>query len=170
MRTVLAIASLTAVLAGLPVVGTPAAEAAAAVPAVNASFLTQAGELAKQVLGQATSGLDVAKSAAALPFAGSAAKAKVTAAEAQVGSAKELQSELATLSGGGKPAADSILGHLSSGTGPSLEDRFKGLPLAGTLQTVLGNKDVVSALISAAPLDNVPGFATAKQALAAFGK
>ena len=112
----------------------------------------------------------MAKSAAGLPFAGEAAKAKVTAAESQVGSAKELQSELATLSGGGKPAADSILGHLASGTGPTLADRFKGLPLAGTLQSVLGNKDVVSALIAAAPLDNVPGFATAKQALAAFGK
>lgn len=170
MRTVLAIASLTAVLAGLPVVGASAAEAAAAVPAVNAGFLTKAGDLAKQLLGQATSGLDVAKTAAALPFAGAATKAKVATAETQVSSAKQLQGELATLSNGGKPAADGILASLSSGTGPSLADRFQGLPLASTLQSVLGNQEIVSALIAAAPLDGVPGYATAKQALAAFGQ
>ena len=169
MRNVIVIASLTAAFAGLPLVGVSAVEApVVAVPAVNVPFLKNLGGLSEQLLGQATTSLGVAKQAAALPFAGDAAKAKVTEAQSQVDSATTLKSEVTSLGQGQKPAANGILGSLSSGTGPSLADRFKGLPLAGTLQTVLANKEMVSALVTMAPLDKVPGYAAAAQALSAF--
>lgn len=169
MRNVLIIASLTAAFAGLPLVGVSAVEApTVAVPAVNVPFLKNLGGLSEQLLGQATSALGVAKQASALPFSGDAAKAKVTAAQGQVDAATTLKSEVAGLSQGNTPAPTGILGSLSSGTGPSLTDRFKGLPLAGTLQTVLGNKEMVSALVTMAPLDKVPGYAAASQALSTF--
>ena len=169
---------LAAALALAPTLSTVAADAAtaaaAAVPAVNATYLAQATTLVDKLEGQAQSSLDIAKQATALPFAGDAAKAKVKSAEAQISTAKELKSELTGLSQGQKPAADSILGKLAAGatggtsTGPSLADRFKGLPLASTIQTVLGNPDITGALVGMLPLDKVPGFATAKEALAAF--
>ncbi len=169
MRTILTVASLSAVVAGIPV-ASHAAEAASALvqPAVNASFLTSSTALVNSLLGQAGSALDVAKTAAAVPFAGEAAKAKVVAAQSQVSAATELKTELTGLSKGQAPAATGILGSLAGGSGPSLADRFKGLPLASTAQAVLGNQELVKSLVSALPLDQVPGYATASQALAAF--
>ena len=162
--------SLLAILAFAPAFEATAAEPAssAAVPAVNASFLQQAGVLAGRLLGQANTAHDVAKSAAALPFAGDAAKAKVAKSHEQASAAAQLKGELASLASGNAPAGDGILAQLGSGTGPSLADRFSGLPLASTLQTVLGNRELISALLAAAPLDQVPGYAVAKQALAGF--
>lgn len=173
MRNLMAIASLTVALAGLPLAGAfavdaPTVPAVVAVPAVDVPFLKNLGGLSEQLLGQANNGLSVAKQASALPFAGAVAKTKVAAAQAQVDSATTLKAEVNGLSQGHTPAATGILGSLASGTGPSLTDRFKGLPLAGTLQTVLENKEMVSALVTLAPLDKVPGYAAASQALAAF--
>ena len=169
MRTILTVASLTAVLAGIPVTS-PAAEAASALvqPAVNTSFLTSSTALVGSLLGQAGTALDLAKQAASVPFAGEAAKGKVVAAQAQVDAATTLKGELAGLNKGQAPAAGGILASVAGGTGPSLADRFKGLPLAATLQTVLGNQELVKNLASALPLDRVPGYAAASQALSAF--
>ena len=139
-----------------------------AVPAVNASFLTSATALADKLLGSANGSLDLAKQAAALPFAGALAKGKVDAAAAQVDSATKLKSELTGLSQGHAAPAGGILAGLSSGSGPSLADRFKGLPLAGTVQTVLGNQELIKSLAAGLPLDKVPGYAAAAQALSAF--
>lgn len=169
MRTMLTVASITAVLAGIPVIG-QAAEALTELsqPAVNASFLTNSTALVGTLLGQAGPALDLAKTAASVPFAGTSAKGKVTAAQAQFDAATTLKGELTGLSAGKAPVASGILGSIASGTGPSLADRFKGLPLAGTVQTILGNPEMVKALVSALPLDQVPGYATAAQALSAF--
>lgn len=171
MRTILTVASLTAVLAGIPVTGF-AVEAAAPValvqPAVNTPFLTNSTAMVGSLLGQAGAALDLAKQAAAVPFAGAAAKSKVATAQAQVDSATTLKGELASLTKGQAPAAGGILAGIAGGTGPTLADRFKGLPLAGTLQTVLGNQEMIKGLMSALPLDQVPGYTTASQALAAF--
>jgi hypothetical protein len=139
-----------------------------AVPAANASFLTSATAMADKLLGSANGSLDLAKQAAALPFAGALAKGKVDAAAAQVDSATKLKSELTGLSQGHAAPAGGILAGLSSGTGPSLADRFKGLPLAGTVQTVLGNQELIKALAAGLPLDKVPGYTVAAQALSAF--
>lgn len=167
MRTILTVASLTAVLAGIPVTGHAAdAPTALVQPAVNSAFLTKASSLATSLVGQANTSLDIAKQAAALPFAGESAKNKVKAAQTEVDNATTLKGELTGLSQGKAPAAGGILASVSGGTGPSLADRFKGLPLASTVQTVLGNKELVTALTSALPLDKVPGYATAEQALA----
>ena len=173
MRNLLALASLTLVIAGVPFAGavaadTPVATPAIAVPAVDVAFLKNLGGLSEQLLGQANSSLSLAQQAAALPFAGAMAKSKVAAAQGQVEAASTLKSEVTGLSQGHAPAASGILGSLASGTGPSLSERFKGLPLAGTLQTVLDNKEMVGALVKLAPLDKVPGYAAASQALAAF--
>lgn len=170
MRNLMVIASLTVALVTLPLIGAFAADAphTVAVPAVDVPFLKNLGGLSEQLLGQANNGLTVAKQASALPFAGAVAKTKVAAAQSQVDSATTLKAEVNGLSQGHTPAATGILGSLASGTGPSLSDRFKGLPLAGTLQTVLENKEMVSALVTLAPLDKVPGYTAAAQALAAF--
>jgi hypothetical protein len=173
MRNLLAFASLTLVMVGAPcavamAADTPATTPAVAVPAVDVAFLKNLGGLSEQLLGQANSSLSLAQQAAALPFAGAMAKSKVAAAQSQVASATTLKSEVTGLSQGHTPAATGILGSLASGTGPSLGERFKGLPLAGTLQTVLDNKEMVTALVKLAPLDQVPGYAAASQALAAF--
>jgi hypothetical protein len=178
MRSLLSTSALAAIFALAPAGAALALEVPAAVtaaiPAANASYIAGATALVDKVMGQAQSSLDIAKQATALPFAGDAAKAKVKSAEAQIETAKELKSELTSLSHGQKPAADSILGKLAAGAtagasaGPSLADRFKGLPLASTLQTVLGNPDITGALVQMLPLDKVPGYATAQQALAAF--
>jgi hypothetical protein len=168
MRTVLTIASLTAILAGVPVMS-PAAEGAAVTqPAVNSSFLTGASSLVEKLMGQAGGALSLAKQAAAIPFAGSAAKGQVDSAQNQVDLATKLKSELASLSQGKAPGAGSILSGLSDGSGPSLSDRFKGLPLADTVQSVLGNKEIAGALLKGLPLDKIPGYALASQALGAF--
>lgn len=139
-----------------------------AVPAVNASFLASATAMADKLLGSANGSLDLAKQAAALPFAGVLAKGKVDAAAAQVDSATKLKSELSGLSQGQAAPAGGILAGLSGGTGPSLADRFKGLPLAGTVQTVLGNQELIKSLAAGLPLDKVPGYTVAAQALSAF--
>ena len=141
---------------------------AVAVPAVNASFLTSATAMADKLLSSANGSLDLAKQAAALPFAGAMAKGKVDAATAQVDSATKLKSELTGLGQGHAAPVGGILAGLSGGTGPSLADRFKGLPLAGTVQTVLGNQELIKSLVAGLPLDKVPGYTTAAQALSAF--
>jgi hypothetical protein len=153
---------------GAPVAVAVAADTTAAAPAVDVAFLKNLGGLSEQLLGQANSSLSLAQQAASLPFAGAMAKSKVAAAQGQVDAASTLKSEVTGLSQGHAPAATGILGSLASGTGPSLSERFKGLPLAGTLQTVLDNKEMVLALVKLAPLDQVPGYAAASQALAAF--
>ena len=101
-------------------------------------------------------------------FAGAMAKGKVDAATAQVDSATKLKSELTGLGQGHAAPVGGILAGLSGGTGPSLADRFKGLPLAGTVQTVLGNQELIKSLVAGLPLDKVPGYTTAAQALSAF--
>lgn len=169
MRQIIAVASLTAALVGLPLVGAMAMDTpTVSVPAVNVPFLKNLGGLADQLVGQAGGALDLAKQATALPFAGDAAKAKVVTAQGQLDTANSLKSEISSLAGGHTLGADSLLGKLSSGSGPSLADRFKGLPLASTVQTVFDNKELLGALVKLAPLDQVPGYAVASQALSAF--
>ncbi len=169
MRHALAIASLTAALAGLPLISVAAVETpTVTVPAVNVPFLNNLGGLSSQLVTQAEGVLDLARKGASLPFASDGAKAKVAAAQGQVDTANSLKNDVASLAGGHKLGADSLLSQLNSGTGPSLSDRFSGLPLASTLQTVLGNKEILGALMSFAPLNKVPGYAEASQALAAF--
>jgi hypothetical protein len=168
MRTVLTIASLTAILAGVPVMSVAAEGTAITQPAVNSTFLTGASSLVEKLMGQAGGALNLAKQAAAIPFAGSAAKGQVDTAQSQVDTATKLTNELTGLSQGKAPGAGSILGSLSDGSGPSLSERFKGLPLADTVQTVLGNKEITGALLKGLPLDKIPGYAVASQALSTF--
>lgn len=178
MRPILPFTALV-LLAGAPLVPAPAAETAAAakaVPAANAAFLAKAAGLVDKSLSQAKSALEMAKQAADLPMAGKSAKAKVTSAEAQVATVTQLKGELASLAKGEKPAADGILAKIAASAGTpaaggasvSLGERLKGLPLASAVQGAFGNPELVRALVSNLPVDKVPGFAAAQQALSSL--
>lgn len=144
----------------------PAATAAAlAQPAVNQAFLGKTLGLLDKHLATAQSALDVAKPAAALPFAPKSQKDKVSTMQAGVDTLTALKGELTGLSQGRPAKADGIMAGLASGQGPSLTDRLKGVPGADVLQSVLGAPGVAQALVSATPVDQAPGYGTAAAVL-----
>jgi hypothetical protein len=100
-----------------------------------------------------------------LPLAGAAAKNKVTEAQAQVGTASGLISDLANLAGGKAASTTGLLAGLAGGTGGEAAKTFASIPGADLLIQALSTPGVAQALISALPVDQVPGFAATKSAL-----
>jgi hypothetical protein len=173
---------------------TPAAAATiggAAEPAVNETFLSRASDLSSRLLGEADGALKNAKSVGGAlggigSFGGAGAKADSATATAQaaVDKATGLKSDIdalragkpisstgvyATLTSAASNAASKATGGGSSSGGSSFTDAFKGLPMASVMQTVLGNPDISKAILAATPVDKVPGYATATEALSKAG-
>lgn len=151
--------------AATPAAAAPATAAVLVQPAVNQAFIAKTLALTDKTLVTSQGALDLAKPAAALPFAPKSQKDRVAALQVGVDTVAGLKGELTELSQGRPAKADGILAGLSSGKGPSLTDRLKGLPGAEVLQSVLGAPGVAQALVTATPVDQAPGYATAAAAL-----
>jgi hypothetical protein len=171
---------------------TPAAPAPAAVggatePAANEAFLARISDMSSKLIGEANGALSNAKSVGGAlggfgSFGGASAKASAATTNAQtmVDKATGLKSDVDALRAG-KPisstgvyatltnAAGNAAGSSSSSSGSSFTDTFKGLPLASAMQTVLGNQEISKSLLSGLPVDKVPGYSVAADALSKAG-
>ncbi|MFM2091786.1 MAG: hypothetical protein RLZZ127_2275 [Planctomycetota bacterium] len=166
----------TAFAAEVPA-GVPAAASAAAavqMPAVNMAFARRALEATTTVAQACQSNLDVAKAAAAVPFAGDKAKKKVDSAQGALDVANGVRTDLTAISNGQTPAADGMLAKIAAAQmapkegdkpAPSPLDKLKAIPGAQAAIDVLSTPGVAGALVQALPLDKVPGYSTAAQAL-----
>jgi hypothetical protein len=183
MRPIALAAALAAVLPSLPLLAadvtpapapTPAAAATAAVPAVNAAFARRMLESATVVSQTCQSNLDVAKAAASVPFAGDKARKKVDQAQASVDVANGIRTDLTAVSQGRAPATDGVLAQIAASQAAAKPgapapasplDRIKSIPGAQAVIDVLSTPGVAAALVQSLPLDKVPGYSTAVQAL-----
>jgi hypothetical protein len=119
--------------------------------------LTTCEALVEKLSSASKTAVDSAKVAAAIPFAGAAAKGALEKATATSADADGLLGDLKSLLAGKAASSDGVLAKVAAGK-TSLADRFKNLPGAETLQQVLGTPGVASALINQAPVDKLPGW------------
>jgi hypothetical protein len=166
MRTLitatLALALVAPAVAADPVAAPskPATTAAAqAVPAANKALLDRLLPMAQQASAAASTGLEVAKAATAVPFSGKKAQEKAASAQKHLDAATSLQNDLTALSKGQAISKDSLLNQFSKGS-PSAGDSLKGNPIAEKLSQILATPGVTDALVSFAPVDKIPGYAT----------
>jgi hypothetical protein len=145
-----------------------------AVPAVNVAFATKALDAADTVSKACQANLDTAKAAAQLPLAGDKAKKKVESAQGALDVSNGLKTDLASVAAGKAPATDGVLAQIAASQiapkegakpTPSPLDKLKKIPGAQTVVDVLSTPGVAGALVQSLPLDKVPGYGTAAQAL-----
>jgi len=173
-----------------PATAAPATVGGATEPAANQAFLARISDMSSKLIGEANGALSNAKSVGGAlggfgSFGGASAKASsaTTSAQTMVDKATGLKSDVdslragkpisstgvyATLTNAASSAASSSTA-ASSTSGSSFTDTFKGLPLASAMQTVLGNQQVSSSLLSGLPVDKVPGYSVAADALSKAG-
>jgi hypothetical protein len=169
----LATAPVLLTAADTPAPTVPAAPAVA-VPPVNMAFAAKALDTAEVVSKACQTNLDTAKAAAQLPFAGDKAKKKVESAQGALDVSNGIKTDLSAVAAGKAPAADGVLAQIAASQlapkegekpSPSPLDKLKKIPGAETVVNVLSTPGVAGALVQSLPLDKVPGYSTAAQAL-----
>jgi hypothetical protein len=160
---------------------TPAAaatEGGVAQPPVNVTFLGRASDLASKLVGEAQGQLNNAKSVGSalgglgsLGGAGSKASSTVASAQSTRDEATGLKSDLDALRAGKPISSTGVFATLTSAAssggsgGSGIADKFKGLAAGPVVQAVLGNQDLVKSVVAGLPVDKVPGYQAASDAL-----